>query len=313
MPKIVLIGSGAVGTSFLYSAINQGLASEYGIIDIFEGGRDGNILDLEDTIASVPRKFKIYVGDYNNLSDVDYIMIAAGRPQKQGETRLEMVKDNVRIIKDIAEKIKNSGFKGITFICANPVDVLTYAYIKATGFSKSKVIGSGTVLDTARLKLAISKDMGVATSSVEGAYVLGEHGDSSVTTYSTIRVGGKHISSLGSKYTPENYSEDLEKTVARKAYEIINRKRATFYGIGAAMAKLVGIVSKDEGEIIVCGAYLEGEYGFSDVVLGVPCVLGKSGIQRVVEVPLNKAEKEKLNKSYAIVADTNKQSFYLDN
>ncbi|GCE63268.1 L-lactate dehydrogenase [Candidatus Mycoplasma haematohominis] len=308
MPKVVLIGSGAVGTSFLYSAINQGLASEYGIIDIFEAGRDGNVLDLEDAIASVPREFKIYATDYNNLKDVDYIMIAAGRPQKPEETRLQMVQDNVRIIKEIAEKIKASGFTGITFICANPVDVLTYAYLKATGFSKSKVIGSGTVLDTARLRLAISKDMGVATSSVEGAYVIGEHGDSSVTTYSTIQVGQKHISQLGSQYTKENYSEILEKAVARKAYEIINRKRATFYGIGAAMAKLLSVVSRDEKEIMVCGSYLDGEYGLKDVVLGVPCVLGKSGIERVVEIPINDIEKEKLNNSYKIVSDINKQA-----
>lgn len=306
--KVALIGSGAVGTSFLYSAINQGLASEYGIIDVNEAGRDGNVLDLEDAIASVPKEFKIYATDYKHLGEFDYIVIAAGRPQKPEETRLQMVQENVKIMKDIASRIRDSGFKGITFICANPVDVLTYAYLKETGFDKTKVIGSGTVLDTARLKLAIAKDMKVATSSVEGAYVIGEHGDSSVTTYSTIEIANTHISKLGSKYTPENYEETLEKFVARKAYEIINRKRATFYGIGAAMARLLQAVIQDEGSVLVCGSMLEGEYGLRDVVMGVPCVLGKNGIERVVEVNLNAKEKEKLMNSYKIISDINKQS-----
>ncbi|XP_032746481.1 L-lactate dehydrogenase-like [Rattus rattus] len=305
--KVVLIGSGAVGTSFLYSAINQGLASEYGVIDVNENGRDGNVLDLEDAIDSVPIQYKIYASDYSNLSDADYIVISAGRPQKPEETRLQMVQDNVKIIKDIASKIKASGFKGITFICANPVDVLTYAYLKETGFEKAKVIGSGTVLDTARLRLAISKDMGVSTRSVEGAYVIGEHGDSSVTTYSNIKVCGQHISTLKSRYTQDNYTTDLEKVVARKAYEIINRKRATFYGIGAAMAKLLSVVIRDTKEIVVCGSLLEGEYGLKDVVLGVPCVLGKNGIERVIELELNSMEKEKLANSYKIVSDINAQ------
>lgn len=306
--KVALIGSGAVGTSFLYSSINQGLASEYGIIDVNAAGRDGNVLDLEDAVASVPKEFKIYATDYQNLKDFDYIVIAAGRPQKPEETRLQMVQDNVKIMEDIASKIKASGFKGITFICANPVDVLTYAYLKKTGFNKARVIGSGTILDTARLKLAISKDMKVATSSIEGAYVIGEHGDSSVTTYSTIQIANTHISKLGSQYTAENYEANLEKYVARKAYEIINRKRATFYGIGAAMARLLAAVIQDEKSILVCGSLLEGEYGFKDVVMGVPCVLGKNGIEKVVEIELNHKEKEKLANSYKIISDINKQS-----
>lgn len=308
MPKVVLIGSGAVGTSFLYSAINQGLASEYGIIDVSENSRDGNVLDLEDAIASVPREFKVYATDYSNLKDVDYIMIAAGRPQKHEETRLQMVQDNVQIIKDIAEKIKMSGFKGITFICANPVDVLTYAYIKATGFCKSRVIGSGTILDTARLKLAIAKDLGVSVSSVDNAYVLGEHGDSSVTVYSTISIANKNLVKSGSKYTPDNYQATLEKFVARKAYEIINRKRATFYGIGAAMAKLLSAVIQDKKEIIVCGALLDGEYGIKDVVMGVPCVVGRKGIEKVVEIEINDTEKGKLLESYKVISNINKKA-----
>ncbi|AEG72384.1 L-lactate dehydrogenase [Mycoplasma haemofelis str. Langford 1] len=307
MAKVILIGAGAVGTSFLYSAINQGLANEYGIIDVSENGRDGNVLDLEDAIASVPKEFKIYAADYDQLDDADYILIAAGRPQKPEETRLQMVQDNVAIIKEIARKIKASKFSGITLICANPVDILTYAYLKATGFPKERVIGSGTVLDTARLRVEIAKDIGVSPNSIDNAYVIGEHGDSSVTTFSTITVGGKPLSEWGCKFTNENYEEKLERYVARKAYEIINRKRATFYGIGAGMAKILSSIVHDKGDIVVCGAYLEGEYGFSNIVMGVPCVLNKNGISKIVKIDLNSKEQEKLAASYKIIEGINKE------
>lgn len=305
MSSIVLIGCGAVGSSFLYSAMNQGLANKYGLIDAFENTAIGNVWDMEDAVPSLLRECTVEHVDYASLKDVDYIMIAAGRPQKPGETRLEMVKDNVQIIKEIAQKIKNSGFKGITFICANPVDVLTYAYIKYTGFDPKKVIGSGTVLDTARLRIAISKDLKVSPSSVESAYVIGEHGDSSVTVFSNIQIANKSICEYSCSFTKDNYEEKLERFIAKKAYTIIEKKRATFYGIGAAMARIVRAVIEDKNEIMVVGAYLKGEYGHSDVVFGVPAVINRSGISRVVEVSLNEKETDKLKKSCEIIKKIN--------
>jgi L-lactate dehydrogenase len=185
--KVVLIGAGAVGTSFLYSAINQGIAEEYGIIDLFPAGAEGNKLDLEDAGAALPNPVKITHGGYEQVSDADVLVITAGRPQKEGETRLEMVEDNAKIMKDIADQVVASGFSGITVIASNPVDVLTTVYQEVTGFDKSKVISSSCSLDSSRLRIELAEALGVAPTSI-GAFVLGEHGDSSVSTleYGTI-------------------------------------------------------------------------------------------------------------------------------
>lgn len=300
--KIVLVGCGAVGTSFLYAAINQGLASEYGLIDAFEGPRDGNALDLEDVIASSQRTFNVYPTEYSKVGDSDVIVITAGRPQKPGETRLEMIQDNVKIIKTIAQEIKKSGFKGITIIASNPVDIITYVYLKETGFDKSKVIGSGTILDTARLKREISKRVGVDANSIS-SYVIGEHGDSSVVAYSTISVAGIPFSQYEAKtgINESNYEELLEKVVFRKAYEIIQRKRATYYGIGAALCSIVRNIFDDSKRVLVVGATLENEYGVSGLNVGVPAVIGKEGIEQIIEIPLNEKEKAKFLKSVDIL------------
>jgi L-lactate dehydrogenase len=183
--KIVLIGSGAVGTSFLYSAINQGLASEYVLIDAFPNAALGNALDLADTAATVPTAFSsIKAGDYSDIHDADIIVITAGRPQLKKadgtlETRLEIAAANAKIMTEIATNVRNSGFKGITVIASNPVDVLTRVYQEVTGFEPSKVIGSGTTLDSSRLRRLVGEKLGVNAQGVN-AYIIGEHGDSSV-------------------------------------------------------------------------------------------------------------------------------------
>ncbi|WGI36797.1 L-lactate dehydrogenase [Mesomycoplasma lagogenitalium] len=303
--KIILIGCGAVGTSFLYSAINQGLASEYGLIDKFEGPRDGNVLDLEDAISPSPRKYNIYATDYSNIKDADILVITAGRPQAPGETRLEMVKDNSLIMKEIARNVKESGFNGITIIASNPVDVLTYVYLKETGFDSNKVIGSGTSLDTARLKRLLSLKTGVSTDNIN-AYVLGEHGDSSLVNYSSFKIGTLPFSKYEEKtgINPSNYEELLEKPVYQKAYRIIERKRATFYGIGACLAEIVRNIQEDSNKILAVGAYLENQYEVNDVVTGVPAIIGKDGIKEIVELELNEKELNKFKKSVKIVKDT---------
>lgn len=300
--KIALIGAGNVGNSFLYSAMNQGLASEYGIIDINHDFADGNAFDFEDASASLPRSFSVRRYEYSDLKNADFILITAGRPQKPGETRLELVADNIRIIRDIAFKVKESGFSGITVIASNPVDVITRAYRDASGFSDQKVIGTGTILDTARLQFAIAKRANVSPSSVQ-AYVMGEHGDSSFVAYSNIKIAGEcfcHFAKL-TGIDSSNYEKELEYPVSRRAYEIINRKRATFYGIGAALARIVRNIIEDSKNIIIAGANLRGEYGFSGVNVGVPVVLGANGIEKIIEISLNDKEKEKFAKSVEII------------
>jgi L-lactate dehydrogenase len=199
--KVVLIGAGAVGTSFLYSAINQGIAEEYGIIDVNAEGAHGNKLDLEDAGPALANPVKITHGGYEQVSDADVLVITAGRPQREGETRLEMVEDNARIMKSIADEVVANGFSGITVIASNPVDVLTTVYQEVTGFDKSKVISSSCSLDSSRLRIELSNLLGVEPKQI-GAFVLGEHGDSSVSTL-------EHGTIMGIPF-----KDDLEKAAA---------------------------------------------------------------------------------------------------
>ncbi len=293
--KIVLIGSGAVGTSFLYSAINQGIAEEYGIIDINEEVAFGNKLDLEDAIGSLDNNAKVKSGGYELVSDADIVVITAGRPQKEGETRLDMIADNAKIMKGIADQVKANGFSGITVIASNPVDVMTATYQHVTGFDAKTVISSGCTLDTARLRLELSKIFKIAPSEFS-AFVLGEHGDSSVSTLTNASVQG----------TPLNYDDygiddakkaKIHETVWKKAYEIINRKRATFYGIGAALAEISKAILRNEKKVFATGVKLTGEYGHSDVYASVPTLIGSKGVIETFEFPLSNAEKNTFDNS----------------
>ncbi len=295
--KIVLIGAGAVGTSFLYSAISQGIASEYGIIDINAEGAFGNKLDLEDAFGSLPFNGDVQSGGYELVKDADLVVITAGRPQMPGETRLEMVADNAKIMKSIAEEVKSNGFDGITLIAANPVDVMTTVYQHVTGFDKTKVISSSCSLDTSRLRLELSKVFGIAPTEF-GAFVIGEHGDSSVSTFEYGTINGIPMKDLyADKGLTEEKLKELHTVVYRKAYEIIDRKRATFYGIGAALADISRSILRDERRVFATGAFLSGEYGQEGVYAGIPSVIGKEGIITTYEFPLSDAEKAQFAKS----------------
>lgn len=312
--KIGVIGCGNVGVSFTYFALASSLANEFILIDVFEELRDGQVLDLQDAVFPATYDPVVRAGGYEDLKDANLIFISAGRPQKPGETRLEMLQDNKSIMEDIAKKVRDSGFQGVVLIASNPVDILTYVFYKASGFARNRVIGSGTVLDTSRLRYMIAQDCGVSTKSVE-AYVLGEHGDSSLVAYSQIKVAGVPYLELKDtltttrdcctvpqpKYLPENYEEKLEYVVSRRAYQIINRKRATYYGIGACITRLASAVLNNSLEILPAGPVLDGEYGYKNIVFGTPCVLGKDGIHKVVELQLNAKEKEKLKNSTDVI------------
>ncbi len=295
--KIVLIGSGAVGTSFLYSAISQSIAEEYGIIDINEEVAFGNKLDLEDAIPALSGNAKIISGGYELVSDADIVVITAGRPQKPGETRLDMVADNAKIMKNIANSVKENGFSGITIIASNPVDVMTTVYQHVTGFDPKTVISSSCSLDTSRLRVELSEIFNISASEF-GIFVLGEHGDSSVSTFEYGTIKGIPLKEYYSEY---NLSNDkllkIHEKVWKKAYEIIERKRATFYGIGAALAEISKSILRDENKIFATGALLDGHYGQSGIYAGIPSVLGKNGIVKTFEFPLSESEKKQFCKS----------------
>ena len=295
--KIILIGSGAVGNSFLYSAMNRGIASEYGIIDLNVKGVEGNVLDFEDGIAALEHPFNVYKATYKDCKDADIVVITAGRPQLPGETRLNMVEGNAKIMKNIALEVKKSGFKGITVIASNPVDILTLVYQQVTGFDTKKVIGSGTSLDSSRLTRELSKRVGIAPQSIQ-AYVMGEHGDSSVSAFSVATIGGqplKYFEDQG-KLDKSEYPA-IHEFVWKKAYEIIDRKGATFYGIGANLANICENIFRNTNKIMAIGAYLNGEYENEGVYTGVPAVIGINGIEQIIELKLSRSEQNQFNKS----------------
>lgn len=306
--KIVLVGAGAVGTSFMYSAISQGIAEEYGIIDLNAECAKGNELDLEDSFPSNPYNAVVKSGGYELVSDADIVVITAGRPQKPGETRLEMVADNAKIMKSIAERIKSNGFKGITIIASNPVDVMTTVYQAVTKFDSKKVISSSCSLDTARLRVELSKEFGISPTEFS-AFVLGEHGDSSVSTLEYGSIKGIPLSNLYKEkgLTPKKL-EEMHERVWKKAYEIINRKRATFYGIGSALADISKSILRDEKRVFATGALLSGEYGQKGVYAGIPSVLGREGIVSTYEFPLSEKEKEQFIKSVSTLKEATKKA-----
>ncbi|KMZ96352.1 hypothetical protein PVNG_02491 [Plasmodium vivax North Korean] len=288
------------GEELIQCLINKDLAVKYGLLDYNNQLAEGQVLDLEDSTPYFKSSPKLKViKEYSELREYSHIVITAGRVQKEGETRLQMIEDNAKIMKSIAEGVKSSGFSGIVLICSNPVDVLTYVFQKVTGFKSHRVIGSGTVLDSSRLKVEVSKALQIPSSSIEGAFVIGEHGDSSLVTFSLMRIAGLSLNSCEevsfprSPFCCSDYEVKLEKVVYRKAYEIITRKRATHFGIGAALVKILQSIIHNTHEVLPVSVLLEGQYGLSDVVMGAPAILCQEGIKSIVELPLKPREKEK--------------------
>ncbi|OYD26757.1 L-lactate dehydrogenase [Mycoplasma testudineum] len=299
--KVAVIGTGLVGTSFMAAAHLMGLAAEYGIIDINEQKAGANAMDLEDSLSVMDsgRTTKLY--NYSDLKDADVIVITAGRPQKHGETRLELLVDNAKIMKSIAESVKKSGFNGVTVINSNPVDVMTGIYAKVTGFDKNKVISSGTALEASRFVQEVASRFNLNPATVKGA-VLGEHGDSSVSVFESINAGGVPYADLNKNKIISKADEDIiQENVRRKAYKIIEGKGSTFYGVGAVTAKLVRAIINDEHSVHCVGAYLTGQYGVKDIYFGTPAVLGSNGIQQILEVSLTDEKMKLVKKSAEIV------------
>ena len=289
--KVVLVGDGAVGSSYAFAMAQQGIAEEFAIVDIIKERTEGDAMDLEDATAFTAPK-NIYSADYDTCKDADLVVITAGAPQKPSETRLQLVDKNLKIIKSVVEPIVKSGFDGIFLVAANPVDILTYAVQKLSGFPKNKVVGSGTSLDSARLRVALGKKLHVDPRDVI-ANIMGEHGDSEFAAYSSATVGGKPLLDIAKD---EGISEDellkIEDEVRNKAYEIINRKGATFYGVATALMRISKAILRDENSVLPIGAPMNGEYGLNDLYIGTPAVVNASGVAKVIEVPLNDREKK---------------------
>ncbi|MGM9987128.1 MAG: L-lactate dehydrogenase [Bacillaceae bacterium] len=304
--RVALVGTGFVGTAFAYSMVNQGIAEELVLIDVNAAKAEGEAMDLTHGIAFAPSRTKVWASDYSACSTADIVVITAGANQKPGETRLDLVEKNAAIMKGIVKQIMESGFNGIFVIASNPVDILTYVAWKESGLPKNRVIGSGTTLDTARLRSELSDYFGIDPRNVH-AYIMGEHGDTEFAAWSHATLGAKPVLKVIAEH-PEKYNvEDLDKiyvNVRDAAYHIIERKQATYFGIGMALTRIVKAILNDEHSILTVSAHLDGQYGQQDVFTGVPAIVGRDGLVEVMELELTAEESAKMTHSVEVLKKT---------
>lgn len=296
--KVILVGDGAVGSSYAFSLVNQGIAQELGIVDIFKEKTQGDAEDLSHALAFTSPK-KIYSADYSDAHDADLVVLTSGAPQKPGETRLDLVEKNLRITKQVVTEIVASGFDGIFLVAANPVDILTYATWKFSGFPKERVIGSGTSLDSARFRQALAEKLDIDARSVH-AYIMGEHGDSEFAVWSHANVAGVNLEEFlkDSRGVKEEELVELFESVRDAAYSIIEKKGATFYGIAVALARITKAILDNEKAVLPLSTFQEGQYeGVEGLYIGQPAIVGDKGIVRPVNIPLNDAELQKMQAS----------------
>lgn len=300
--KAAIIGCGFVGASSAFSLLQKGIFSELVLIDANKEKAEGEAMDISHG-RPYAHPMKIYAGSYDDISDCSLIIITAGANQKPGETRLDLVHKNVAIFKSIIPEITKRGFEGILLVVANPVDILTYAALKISGYPKERVFGSGTVLDTARFRYLLSEHLQVASRSVH-ANIIGEHGDSELAAWSDARVGGLPIHDfceLRGHYDHDTAMERIFNSVRNSAYEIISKKHATYYGIAMAVVRICSAIVRDEQSIMPVSSLMTGEYGIQDVVLSIPSVVDANGIETVVPIELSEQELEALRNSAAVL------------
>ena len=308
--KIVLVGTGFVGMSMAYSMLNRGGIEELVLIDIYKEKTIGEEMDLSHGLPFAPQKMVIKAGDYDECKDAEIVVITAGVAQKQGgQTRLELAQVNTKIVKDITKNIMASGFNGVIIVASNPVDLMAYVVYKVSGLPKNKVIGSGTVLDTARLRYMVADYLKVSSKNVH-AYIMGEHGDSSFVPWKHAYVGCKSIIDIMKDGNhPMEDLDKIHKNVVNAAYEIIERKKATYYGIGMSLNRLVRAILDNENSVLTVSTYLEnGKYGQDDVYIGVPAIINENGVRELLELDLNKEEQEKLDNSCKIIKQMREDS-----
>ena len=306
MRKVVLVGTGAVGTAYAYSLVNQGFITDLVLIDANKEKAEGEARDLVHGMAFAPSNMKVSSGDYSECKDADLVVITAGANQRPGETRLQLVEKNTQIMKSIVKEVLANGFDGIFLIATNPVDILTYVVQKESGFPSNKVIGSGTTLDTARFKVLLGEYLGVDSRNVH-AIIIGEHGDSELPVFSQASIGTENLEKVLKRRNNPKDKENLEQifiNVRDAAYEIINRKGVTNFGIGMCLTRITKAILNDENSILPVSCLLEGQYGQSDIYMSVPAVVNRTGIKEVIELDLDEKEQELFKKSAEVLKET---------
>lgn len=314
--KAAMIGCGLVGSTTVFSLIQKGLFSEIVMIDSDKERAIGESMDLIHGTAFIGQT-DIHAGSYDELKDTDVIMISAGSNSRDDEDRLSLASRNIPIIERIIDDIMATGFSGVILVISNPVDVLTYIAWSRSGLSEKQVIGSGTVLDSARLKSIIAGKLGVDSRSAH-AYILGEHGDSEFVSWSRANVAGIPLPDFCNLDSDgpcgfcdyENETAEILREVRDSAYQIINRKKATYYGIAMAVSRICEAITRNEKSILPVSGVMTGDYGISNVALSMPCILGSNGIEHRVPYPMTGYELDQLHKSAEVIRGTLEQWGY---
>ena len=298
--KAAVIGCGFVGASIAFSLIQRGLFSELVLIDANRDKAEGEAMDLSHGLPYIAA-MDVYAGSYDDLSDCALIVVTAGANQKPGQTRLELIGQNVSILNSIIPQITARPFEGILLIVSNPVDVLTQTAWKLSGYPRERVIGSGTVLDTGRLKQLLGEELRVDSRNVH-AFIVGEHGDSELAVWSGANVSGLSLDDFGRLRGKELHAarrDWIYREIRDSAQEIIGRKGATYYGIAMAVGRIAECIVKDEHAVLPVSAVLKGEYGLEGVALSIPSIVGKDGLEKILEIPLGSEERSALENSAA--------------
>lgn len=296
--KAAMIGCGFVGSASAFALMQSGLFSELVLIDANHDKAEGEAMDIAHGLPFAGQ-MKIYAGDYDDIVDAAVIIVTAGAAQKPGETRLDLVNKNVNIFKNIIPEIAKRNYKGILLIVANPVDILTYTAVKLSGLPENRVIGSGTVLDTARLKYALGEHLEVDSRSVH-SFIIGEHGDSEIVAWSSTNVSGIPVNDfceLRGHFNHEEAMHRIADDVKNSAYDIIEKKGATYYGIAMSVKRICECIMRDEKSILPISSMMHGEYGISDICLSMPTVVGREGVETRVPIQLNEQEESALSAS----------------
>ncbi len=306
--KVALIGTGMVGMSYAFAMLNRNICDEIVLVDLNAERAEGEAMDLSHGIPFAQTRMRIWSGSYADCGDADLAVITAGAPQAPGETRLDLLEKNAKIITAIVNNLIGAGFNGLMLVASNPVDVMTMVAAKVSNFPRGRVFGSGTTLDTARLRYSIGEHFNVDPKNVH-AFVIGEHGDSEFVPWSQAMISTLPVTEMCRRDGDccSNDLQNIAESVKEAAYTIINAKKATYYGIAMALTRITAAIFSDERSILTLSAPLMGEYGEHDVCAGVPCIIGRDGVKNVLELMLTDEELDKLHQSCEVLRSSYNQ------
>lgn len=309
LKKVALVGTGFVGMSFAYALLNSGECDQLVLIDVNKEKAKGEAMDLNHGLPFAKRNMLIFAGEYSDCHDADIVVIAAGVGQRDGEDRISLLNRNYEVFKSIINPIVESGFDGIFLVATNPVDIMTKITLELSGFNPSRVIGSGTTLDTARLRYLLGDYFSIDPRNVH-AYVIGEHGDSEIVPWSQAYITTKKvfdiIDSSNGRFSFEELNK-ISKNVTGAAMEIIRAKQATYYGIGMSLVRIVRAIFGDEKSALTVSVMLNGQYGINDVYAGLPAIIGRNGIEDIIVLDLKENERTAFINSCNFLKETAKQ------